>query len=66
MGELNILQKINNSLVYLNSAISNALAEGTINVTGNNDVYGISGMGTIANSESQFKKHFVKLVLMNS
>ncbi len=54
----NTSKKINNSLAYLDSAISDVISTGKIDVTGNNNVYGIYGNGTIINSETQFKKKF--------
>ncbi len=50
--------KINNALSFLDSAVSEAISEGTITVSGNSNVYGIYGNGTIANSETQFKKNY--------
>lgn len=50
--------KINNALAYLNSAVSDAVAEGSIVLSGKGNVYGIYGNGTIANSETQFNKNY--------
>jgi len=54
-------QRINNALAYLDSAISNAFAEGQINVSGYQNVYGIVTSGSVTNSETQFSKYFNKI-----
>ena len=51
-------QKVNNALSYLDSVISDSVAIGNINVSGNGDVYGIFSSGTVVNSETQFSKAF--------
>lgn len=55
---VNSAGRIYNSFAYLNSAVSNAVAEGNITVSGNSYVYGMSGNGTITNSETQFEKNY--------
>ena len=53
--------KINNALAFLDSPVSNSLADGTIQVSGNENVYGIYSNGSVINSETQFSKSFAKV-----
>ena len=53
--------KINNALAYLDSPVSNIVASGSIVLNGNGNVFGISGNGTITNSETQFKKYYYSI-----
>lgn len=57
----NPTSKINNSLAYLDSAVSDAISTGNIIVVGNDNTYGIKADGTIANSETQFDKSYNKI-----
>lgn len=50
--------KISNSLAYLDSAISKSVSEGTIKLSGSDNVYGIYGIGAVSNSETQFDRNF--------
>ena len=49
---------INNALSYLDSPVSKSISIGTIKLKGNNNVYGISAKGTVANSETEFSRSF--------
>lgn len=49
---------VNNALSYLDSTVSNAISTGSIKLKGNNNVYGISAKGTVANSETEFSRSF--------
>lgn len=55
------LHKINNALAFLDSPVSNAIADGSIIVSGNNNVYGMHSLGSMTNSETQFNKSFNKV-----
>lgn len=60
VGE-NPAHKINNALAFLDSPVSNAIANGEIIVSGSNNVYGVYSIGSITNSETQFNKSFNKV-----
>ena len=51
-------QKVSNALSYLDSVISDSVAIGNIDVSGNGNVYGIFSAGAVVNSETQFSKAF--------
>lgn len=50
--------QINNALTYMDSAVSKAISEGEIKLTGTEDVYGISAKGSVVNSETQYSKSY--------
>ncbi|MCM1323509.1 MAG: autotransporter domain-containing protein [Acetobacter sp.] len=54
-------KKVNNAFAFMNSAVSDAVAEGNIKLQGNGSVYGIKSKSTVANSETQFNQSFNKI-----
>lgn len=61
IGILGTNYKINNAYAYLDSPISDSVAEAEIIVSGNKNVIGISSKGTVVNSETQFSKDYNKV-----
>lgn len=57
----NVDHRINNAYAYLDSPISDSVAEGEIKVSGNKNVIGILNKATVVNSETQFSKEFNKV-----
>lgn len=53
--------KINNALAFLDSPVSNAIANGEIVLSGNRNVFGMYSSGNMTNSETQFNKSFNKV-----